>query len=347
MDMPNNIKPITTKRLLDEKRDYVSKKSLVNFFLYPAITDENINEINSMGVMAVKLYYGMTTGRIKVGDAEKIFMELNKEILIVAHAEDNSIIEENRKRLAGNEATYHSMLRDCRSDYTAVHDLIELSGRYNRKLHLTHMSCTESLLLIRQAKEKGVKITCDTCPHYLFLDDSLYGKIGNMAKVNPALRPKKNSEMLWNYVNDGTIDTVCSDHAPHNLSEKKKGYAECPAGFPGVETTLQLMLTAIKEGKLNLETFVRLMAENPAKLFGIKNKGCLKEGYDADLAIIDLEKEDIIAGEKLYTKAKWTPFEGFKTKGKAVMTIVNGKIAFDSGKFDDKTKGKEIDLQNI
>lgn len=342
-DMPNNKKPILTKKLLDAKRKKVSAKSLVNFGLYMAATDKNIGEINNSKVNFVKLYYGETTGRIIPGDAEKIFRELNKEILIVAHAEDNNIIEDNKKKYSSSESKYHSLIRDNKAEFTAVHDLIGLAEMYGRKLHITHVSTKESALLIRQAKLRGIKITCDTCPHYLFLDDSLYGKIGNMAKVNPALKSKKDNEMLWAFINDRTIDCICSDHAPHAKEDKcSKVYEDCPSGFPGVETTVQLMLNSVHEGKITLERFAEMMSDSPAKIFNLKGKGRLNVGYDADVTLIDMKRLSEISGKKFHSKAKWSPFEGTKTKGAAVMTIVNGNVVYNNGKSESSHYGIEV-----
>ncbi len=325
-DMPNNKTPITTIERLKQKEKKVKKKTLINFGLYIAVTENNIDEINNSDVKYVKLYYGSTTGEISPGDVEKIFKELNKDILIVAHAEDNDVINLNKEKFSKEDSKYHSLIRDNKAEYTAVNYLIELVEKYGNRLHITHVSSKESMLLIKQAKNKGLKVTCDTCPHYLFLDDSFYQKIGNKAKVNPSLKSKEDKKVLWQYLNEGVIDCICSDHAPHTLDEKSQSYEKVPSGFPGVETTVPLMLTAINEDKIKFEEFVKLMTVNPAKLFGLNNKGVIQEGYDADITVIDLNKEDVIKADNLVSKAKWTPFEDYKTKCKVVMTIVNGKV---------------------
>ncbi|MEK6917259.1 MAG: dihydroorotase family protein, partial [Nanoarchaeota archaeon] len=324
-DMPNNKIPITTKRLLDEKAKIVSAKSLINFRLYISMNKFNVDEINENKLKFVKLYYGETTGNNKVDDAEDIFKRVSKEIAIVVHAEDNNVMDENKRKYSINDKKYHSLVRDNKAEYKAVMDLIGLAEKYGNRLHITHISCKESAELIKKAKKRGVKVTGDTCPHYLFLDDSLYDKIGNKAKVNPALKSKNDKEALWKFLNDGTIDCICSDHAPHTLEEKNRSYNECPSGFPGAETTIPLMLTAVNEDKIKFENFLEKMTTAPAKIFNLINKGELKQGFDADITIIDLEKENIIEGNKLFTKAKWSPFSGMKTKGKAVLTIVNGR----------------------
>src|SRR3989338_1588645 len=324
--MPNNKVPITSKKLLDQKRDKVSSKALVDFELYISVNNSNVDEINENKIKFVKLYYGHTTGDNKVYDAGDIFKRISKDIVIVVHAEDNRVMEENRKKFDVSEKRYHSLVRDNKAEYTAVKDLIGFAERYGNKLHITHVSCKESAEMIENAKKRGGKVTCDTCPHYLFLDDSLYDKIGNRAKVNPALKSGEDREALWKYLNDGTIDCVCSDHAPHTLEEKNRDYENCPSGFPGVETTLPLMLTAVNEGKIKLEDFIQKMTTAPAKIFGLERKGQLKEGFDADVVIIDLNKEGVISGKKLQTKVKWSPFEGMKTQGSSVRVIITDKV---------------------
>jgi dihydroorotase (multifunctional complex type) len=253
------------------------------------------------------------------------------------------VIRKNQKKLRMDELKYHSLLRDNQSEHLAVKKLIELCRKYGNKIHLTHIGTRESMELIIKAKKEGLKVTCDTCPHYLFLDDSIYERIGNKAKVNPPVRSASDKEALWDYLNEGHIDCICSDHAPHTPEEKNLTYDSCPAGFPGVETTAKLMLTAVSEGKIKLEVFIKLMAENPARIFRIKNKGFIREGYDADITIVDLKKESVILGKNLFTKARWTPFEGFKAKGDVAYTIINGNIIYD-GKTHDEKIGKEVNL---
>lgn len=220
LDMPNNKIPFVTVDRLNEKFKVASEKSIVNFGAYIAATNDNVEEINNSDLKNVKLYYGETTGKIKVDDTEKIFKNLRKDILIIAHAEDNNIIEENKQMTNKNKLKYHSLVRDARAESTAVTYMIELSEKYDRNIHLTHISCDESMQLIIEAKKKGLKITCDTCPHYLFFDESLYEKAGNFAKVNPALKTKKDQEALWSHINNDWIDCMCSDHAPHTIDEK-------------------------------------------------------------------------------------------------------------------------------
>ncbi|MBT5424402.1 dihydroorotase family protein, partial [archaeon] len=245
LDMPNNNEPITTIEKLKLKEKLVSEKSLINFGLYIAITEHNIEEINKTDLKYVKLYYGETTGEINPGKVEKIFKNLNKDILIVAHAEENDIIKLNKKNYSIDEINFHSLIRDNKAEYTAVNFLIELAEKYGNRLHITHVSTKESMLLIKQAKNKGLKITCDSCPHYLFLDNSMYNKIGNKAKVNPSLKSKEDRKALWEFLINGDIDCICSDHAPHTFEEKSQEYNKCPSGFSSVELSVPLMLSSV------------------------------------------------------------------------------------------------------
>jgi dihydroorotase len=325
IDMPNNKVPIITIKRLEAKQKIAQRKSAVNLELFMAVNNNNIQEVNKSGVRFVKLYHGMTTGNNEIADTEAIFRELRQDIMIAVHAEDNGIIDENRKKADKKLPDYHSLIRNNKAEYTAVNYLIELAEKYDRSLHICHVSTKEAALLIAQAKKNGLNITCETCPQYLFLDDSAYEKLGKLAKVNPALKSKQDTEVLWSFLNNGTIDIIASDHAPHLLKEKKQNYDKCPAGFPGVETTVPLMLTAVNEGRLPIETFVRAMSENPARIYRL-DSGEIKEGDEADIAIIDMNAESIITGKNMQSKAKWSPFEGFKTQGKAVITIRKGVV---------------------
>ncbi len=327
LEMPNNIEPITTPERYEKKKKAVAQKTLVNFGLYFAVTNDNIAQLNSSGIRLAKLYYGETVGSIKIDDAEEIFRKLRKDIFLAAHCEDNSVIKKNMSRFDPSEPRYHSLIRDSEAERKAVDDLIQLAEKYDRQLHITHVSSKESMELIWKAKDSGLKVTCDTCCHYLFLDDSLYEKAGNRAKVNPALKSKKDKEALWDYLKKGCIDCISSDHAPHTIEEKQQGMS----GFPGVETTTRLMLTAVNSNKIGLERFAELMSRNPAKITGIKNKGEIKEGFDADLTIIDINKKEIIGN--MESKAGWSPYRGMETKGMAVQTIVMGNHKPEEVKF--------------
>jgi dihydroorotase len=175
------------------------------------------------------------------------------------------------------------------------------------------------------------------------LDDNHYEKIGNNAKVNPSLKSKKDCDALWKSMNEGIIDAICSDHAPHTFSEKSgKDYDATPAGFPGVETTVPLMLDAVNEKKVEFTRFIRMMSENPSEIFGIKNKGMIRQGYDADIVLIDQNIEKAVKKEGLFTKSGWSPFEGMSLVGWPVMTIINGNVVFDHGKINDGSTGKEV-----
>ncbi|MFH2021442.1 MAG: dihydroorotase family protein [archaeon] len=342
-DMPNNIKPIVSVELLNLKREHARNNSLVNFGLYAAVTEDNIIQLNNSAIKYVKLYYGKTTGDIAVVGAEKIFRELRKDILIVVHAEDNSVIEENRRIYTGSEENYHTLIRSSLAESTAVGVMLTLAKKYGRNLHITHVSAKDSVQMIMDAKESGLKITCDTCPHYLFLDDTFYSELGNKMKVNPSIKSKADRDFLWSAIEDGSIDCISSDHAPHTLEEKSKPYNLAPAGIPGVETTVPMMLNAVNENKIKFERFIEIMTAAPAKILGIKNKGKIGTGYDADLTIIDMNIEKTMNDDLLYTKCRWSPYSGMMIKGWPIMTIVNGNIVYVNNKTYSDKKGCEVE----
>ncbi len=340
LDMPNTKPATTTIKLLQEKRELMKGKAAVNYGFYIGATADNIEDVKKASI--VKMYLGSTTGNMLVSGKNAIKKVLNSGRIIVAHAENDEIIKENEARYKKeNNAYVHAKVRSNEVEFTAVKDAIETAKECAglKRLHLTHMSAKESIQLIREAKEK-ITLSCDVTPHHLFLTSEELKKQGNFAKMNPALRSKEDVEALWKALNDGTVDCIATDHAPHTIEEKEADYWEAPSGVPGLETTLPLMLDAVNKGRLTLQQLVKLTSENPARLFGLKNKGKLAVGYDADVVIVDMNKEEKVKNEELFTKCKWTPFNGWKLKGWPVTTIVNGEIVYADGEIR-KTAGTE------
>ncbi|MBD3202944.1 amidohydrolase family protein [Candidatus Woesearchaeota archaeon] len=346
IDMPNNLDPIDSKEKWKNKLKMISEKALVNFSAYIMVTEKNVDEINSMtNFPGVKLFFGNTTGSNKTADVDYIFKKLRKDILIVVHAEDNEIMAENKNKLEKNDnVKYHSIIRDSRAEYIAVKKIINLSKKYKNKIHIAHVSSKETIDLIKKAKDQEIKITCETCPHYLFLDKSCYDKLGNFAKMNPALKSKKDRDALIRAVKKGIVDIISTDHAPHTIKEKQKPYPDAPSGVTGIETMLALLLNEVNKGTFSLKRLIEITSKNQAEIFRIKNKGKIEKDYDADLTILDLNLNKKVENKKLFTKPGWSPFDAWSLLGWPVATIVNGKVVYEKGIITAKTQGNKIEF---
>lgn len=306
LDMPNNSPPILDNKTLSQKRE-IAKKSIVNYGFYFGTDGKNISEIKkAKNIAGVKVYMDSTTGNLLVDSdeaLEKIFQATKR---IAVHAESSN-----------------------------VKKAIRLAKKFGNILYLCHISSKEEIDFI--TKEKTENIFAETTPHHLFLtkDDA----VDSFRLVKPELKKKEDQRALWSGIKKGFIDTIGSDHAPHTLGEKYE--PKPPYGVPGIETKLPLMLNAVAEERIELKKVVELCCENPARIFGLKHKGKLERGYDADIVLVDMNLEKKVRNDALFTKCKWSPFDGMKLKGWPVMTIVNGNIIFDNGEIKD-IKGKEV-----
>lgn len=349
LDMPNNIPPIISKKMLAEKRDLVGDNSFANYGFFFGATDDNVDEIKRLSNIAgIKVYMGQSTGNLIVRKDETLedIFSYGK-FPVVVHAESQECLERFASEYAGEDARarmdYHSVVRPPECAREAVKHVLHLAKKYDAAVHIAHVTTAEELDIIR--KFKSEKVTCEAAPHHLIFDTTSYEKFSNRLKVNPPLRNKEDVEALWAGITDGTIDIIASDHAPHLLNEKDAPYEECPAGVPGIETILPIMLDAVNKGLVNLERVAKLLAEKPAKIFNIKNKGKIELQYDADLVILDMDLEKTVTNDKLLTKCAWSPFDGMTLKGWPVTTIVGGEVIYDDGKFVSARRGREFNFE--
>ncbi|MBN1503242.1 dihydroorotase family protein [Candidatus Woesearchaeota archaeon] len=347
LDMPNNKRPVTSKEELVKKSRIASSKSLVNFGLYFGISEDNLDRLYNVKdlVCGYKLY--MTSSGISLDKkrlCERAFKEVAKTSrILVIHAE-NSII--NKRYLAANKHRTDNLCyadsRPNKSEEEAIRFCINMAKKYRTKVHITHLSTKEGLKLIKEAKEAGVDITCDTTHTYLFLNRKDLEEQGAFAKVNPPVRTIYDQKSLWEGIQTGIIDIIATDHAPHTIEEKSGDFFNAPCGVPNLDCFLPLLLDKISDKKLSLQKIVELTAKTPAKRFKIGKKGIIKEGYDADLVIVDLDKESSIQQNDLKTKCRWSPFVGRKVKGQIITTIVGGNLVYHKGVFLHQSKGKQI-----
>jgi len=308
-DMPNTIPPVSTVEILNEKRK-AAKKSVVNFGLYFGCNADNLSEIiKADNVPGVKVYMDHTTGDLLLKDDTALKKIFTSNKFIAVHAEKKNV-------------------KKCL-------DLIE---KGDNDIYFCHISSKQEL---DDARSRAIrnKVYVEVSPHHLFLSKNDLSDLGPFGEMKPSLKSIVDQKALWQGIKNGLVDTIGTDHAPHTKEEKLD--INYPYGIPGCETMLPLLLNAMQENKLSLKRIVELCSENPAKIFKIKNKGFIKEGYDADLAIIDLNLEKEVKNEKLFTKCSWSPFDSWKLKGWPIMTIVNGNIIFDNGKIN-KISAREV-----
>ncbi|MBI4995146.1 dihydroorotase [Candidatus Peregrinibacteria bacterium] len=330
VDMPNTLPPTLTFKDFEEKRLIAMEKSIVNFGLYMGFDGHNLEEIKKAKsfpeMMGVKIYQDFAA-------IEKLF---SLGLFVIVHAEDENIIRENsEKYLAAEKSSavdpsIHSLIRGSSAAREAVKTILHLAKKHNARVHITHVSTIGEVEELRKFKSEAVSADCT--PHHLFLTQSAYADRGNFVKVNPPLRTNKDRQALWNALHEGIIQAVASDHAPHTKKEKEQSYEAAPAGVPGVETMLPLLLDAVNHGEVSLQDVVKWTSENPAKLLGFKNKGRIEVGAIADLTVVDMNCEQEVGGRghKLKTKCNWSPFSGWKLKGWPVLTMVNGKIVYNT-----------------
>ncbi len=314
-DMPNNRIAITTAKLMKEKINLANKKAKCNVGFYLGAATGNENEWKLLAdekpFAGLKIYMGQTTGSLLIKNESELdshFSNFDSDRPIIIHAEDQKMLEtEGRTEGAA---------------LSAVETATKLGKKYEKKLHIAHASTGKEVEL---AKRTYKTCTVETCPHYLFLDEKDWERLGFRKAVNPPLRKPETRKELWGYLN--FIDCISTDHAPHILEDKQSG----ACGYPGLETSLALMLDAYNRKMISIERIVQMMAENPAKIIGLTHNGRITEGANADVTIVDTRKEWTVKEEELETKCKWSPFNGKMLKGKAMKTIINGKLVYDEG----------------
>lgn len=349
LDMPNTKPATTTIEALEKKRKIAARNSLVNFGFYFGATANNSEEIKKVrNIAAVKIYMGASTGGLllekdeKINEIFRICSKAGKRVAV--HAEDNKLLEKNLEKARKekwNSVEKHNLIRSNEVSKNAVEKAVKFCAKNKTKTHICHVSTAEEIEIIENAK-KRLPLSCEATPHHLFLGADSLKKLGNFGKINPPLRENYDRGVLWDAVNRGVIDIIATDHSPHLKSEKKKDYFNAPAGMPELDTFAPLMLNATEKGNIEFREMVALCCEHPAKIFGIKNKGFIKEGFDADLIVVDLDAEGKISEKNLFTKCGWSPYAGMKLRGAVEKTIVNGNLAYDKGKIISNVKGKEV-----
>jgi dihydroorotase len=352
MEQPNTVPPATTIELLEWKYKRASEVSLANYSFFMGTTNNNLDEIlkfDPRTVCGVKIFLGSSTGDMLVDREEqldKIFA--NVKMLIAVHAEDDVMIKNN---LAAYKEKYgdnvpveaHPLIRSRETCYASSSKAIARAKKFGTRLHIFHVSTADELSLFDNSlplREK--KITAEACVHHLWFSDADYKTKGNYIKWNPAVKTANDREEIWKAVLDNRIDVIATDHAPHTIAEKEKNYLEAPSGGPLVQHALVAMLEKAREGKITIERVVEKMAHAPADLFRIDKRGYIREGYYADLVLVDLNAPWTVTKDNVLSKCGWSPFEGTTFHAKVKKTFVNGNLAYDDGKIVDTVNGMRM-----
>ena len=344
-EMPNTYPPTSTVQRLKEKLELARDRMWVNYAFYAGATPDNFASLAELekvpGCVGVKIFMGSSTGNLLVPDDETLINVLkSRNYRVAVHAEDEPRLMDRKKLIKENGVHFHPVWRDEITALNATKRVIKGANESKKPVHILHITTEEEIDYIKNNKEY---ISVEVTPQHLTLNaPECYDELGSFAQMNPPIREIRHKKGLWRGISEGVVDIIGSDHAPHTIEEKNKPYPECPSGMPGVQTLLPIMLSHVNQGKLSLFKLCQLISSNPAKLFKAENKGEIKLNNDADLTIIDMNKEVKITNEMMANKSGWTPFNNRKVKGWPIMTIVGGNIVMRDGELIGKPKGKPI-----
>ena len=360
MDMPNTVPNTLTQQLLQDKYDIAAEKSMANYSFYMGVSNDNIDEVlktNPKNVCGIKAFMGSSTGNMLVNNEhtlQKLFQEA--PCLIATHCEDEDIIRRNTamfKEKYGDDApaSIHPLVRSAEACYKTSSYAAELASKYGTQLHILHLSTAKEISLFRNdIPLKDKKITAETCLHYLLFDDRDYATKKTLLKCNPAVKTENDRLALIQACIDNHIDILATDHAPHTLEEKNKPYFSAPSGGTSVQHLLLGALelafsrqqSAISNQTLSVEKAVELLSHNPAILYKIDRRGFIREGYYADLVLVDPKAEHIVRNEDVHYKCGWTAYEGMKLSCGVTHTFVNGELVYNNGVFKENYRGKRL-----
>ena len=330
-EMPNTSPLTITPETIEDKLSRASRVAWTDYAFYlggTGRTGPNLGKWeNAPGICGIKIFMGASTGDLLAASDEEVASVLSNGNRVVAvHAEDQYIMEENMKTILGDshDVSLHCKWRSPESCLSATKRVVMIAKKYNRRVHVLHITTSEEMDFLRKHKDTAsVELLAN---HLTLHAPECYEKLGTLAQQNPPIREKHHQDALWKALNDGTVDILASDHAPHTLEEKAEIYPKSPSGTPGVQTLVPVMLNHVNEGRLTLERLVELWSYGPERIHGLVNKGRIKKGYNADFTIVDLNKENTITNAQQKSKTGWTPFDGMKVKGWPIMTIIRGHI---------------------
>ncbi len=352
IEMPNTVPQATTQELLEDKFKIASKTSYANYSFMFGGTNDNLEELlktNPKNVAGIKLFLGSSTGNMLVDNEvvlEKIFS--STKMLISVHCEDEATIKKNTehyKAIYGDDIPlkFHPIIRSEEACYLSSSRAIELAKKTGARLHIFHLSTEKETHLFRNdipLEEK--QITAEVCVHHLWFTDKDYDEKGTLIKWNPAVKTANDKAGLWKALLDDRIDVIATDHAPHTIEEKNNIYTKAPSGGPLVQHALNAILEKVKDGTISIEKAVEKMSHNPAKIFKIEKRGFIKEGFYADLVLVNSKLSNTVSKDTLLYKCGWSPFEGTTFSSTITHTFVNGNLMYDNGKFNEEIKGERL-----
>ncbi len=352
MEMPNTVPNTLTQELLEDKYQIAFRNSLANYSFFMGASNNNLDEVlrtDIKNVCGIKVFMGSSTGNMLVDNRdtlERLFSQ--SPMLIATHCEDEATIQRNLahyKQLMGDNipVKLHPIIRSEEACYLSSSMAVELAKKHNTRLHILHISTEkETHLFDNTTPLKDKRITAEACIHHLWFSDADYETKGNLIKWNPAVKTAADRDGILKAVLDGRIDVIATDHAPHTIEEKAQSYLQAPSGGPLVQQAMQAMLELYHQGKITLEQIAEKMAHNVAILFQIEKRGFIREGYWADMVLVDLNKPNTVTKDNLLYKCKWSPFEGTTFKSSIEHTFVSGNLVWSKGKLTSEMAGKRL-----
>ncbi len=353
MEMPNTKPAALTLDLLEDKYAIAAATSAANYSFFMGTSNDNIDEVlrvndHRRDICGVKVFMGSSTGNMLVDNLlslERLFRE--SEVLIATHCEDERIIKTNLARIKAEksrlEPSDHPIIRDVDACFESSFMAVQIAKRYNTRLHILHISTARELQLFSNMLPLAEKrITCEVCVHHLHFTADDYATLGNRIKCNPAIKSPENRAGLWQALLDDTIDVIATDHAPHTREEKSEDYEHAHAGLPLVQHSLPLMLHYHREGRISLEHIVQKMSHDVATCFQIRERGFIREGYHADLVIVDLDHPFTVTTDNILYKCGWSPLEGTTFPASVTHTFVNGQLVFEQGRIHEDIRGQRM-----
>jgi len=356
MEMPNTVPPAFTQSLLEDKYTIAAHTSLANYSFFMGTSNTNSDDVlrtndKRKDVCGVKIFMGSSTGNLLVdnpGTLDRIFRE--SELLIATHCENEKIIRDNLESIKASgkklTAADHPIIRNEDACYESSLYAIQIAQKYGSRLHILHISTEKELqLFTNMIPLKDKRITAEVCVHHLHFTSDDYERLDNLVKCNPAIKAPPNKEALWKALLDDRLDVIATDHAPHTWEEKNESYEKAHAGLPLVQHSLSLMLYYHKQGRISLEKIAEKMSHAVANCFQINERGYIREGYHADLVIVDLNKQTKVSKENILYKCGWNPLEDMEFPASITHTFVSGQLVFDNGTWNETKKGERLKFE--